>query len=214
MSNSKSYLEASVSNPNGDMVLFSGGLDSTVLVERQRSMGRHVVCLFVDYGQPAAHAEWMTALRYCSNREIPLISAKNRLLGSKNQLEIGVGRAGARVVTGRNMFLIATAAMKAADWSCNRILLGCTWSDELHYPDCRPAFIKQVDDLMYATYGLSVEAPMIDMEKRSVYMLGEHLRVDLSRVWSCYEPNSRGEQCGECNACIELAACAGEEDSE
>ena len=196
------------------MVLFSGGLDSTVLVERQRSMGRHVVCLFVDYGQPAAQAEWRTVLRYCSLHEIPLISSKSRLLGNDNGMDIGVGIKGARVLTGRNLFLVSAAAMRCVEWDCDRILLGCTWSDELHYPDCRPGFIQAVDELMRSTYGLRVEAPLIDMEKRSVYLLGEHLQVDLSRVWSCYQPNDRDEQCGECNACIELVACSEDDDSE
>ena len=47
----------------GVVLLFSGGVDSTVLAHIALSKNQLSACVFVDYGHPAASEEWKAASR-------------------------------------------------------------------------------------------------------------------------------------------------------
>ena len=47
-----------------------------------------------------------------------------------------------------------------------------------------------------------METPLIELTKAQIIRRGLELGVDYSLTSSCYEPNPRGEACGECDACV------------
>ena len=49
---------------------------------------------------------------------------------------------------------------------------------------------------------LSIHAPLIDLTKAQIILLGTDLDVDYSGTVSCYEANEGGEACGRCDSCI------------
>ena len=71
------------------------------------------------------------------------------------------------------------------------------------YADCSPEFAEAMDKAInIGTYGrISVERPLIYMNKAEVVNLGIILKVPYHLTWSCYE--GREKQCGECGTCID-----------
>lgn len=71
------------------------------------------------------------------------------------------------------------------------------------YADCSPEFAEAMDKAInIGTYGrISVERPLIYMDKAEVVNLGIMLKVPYHLTWSCYE--GREKQCGECGTCID-----------
>ena len=53
------------------VLLYSGGLDSTVLLYHLRDQGHQVVCLSFDYGSKHARKELAAAEEICKGLDIP-----------------------------------------------------------------------------------------------------------------------------------------------
>jgi Predicted PP-loop superfamily ATPase len=77
------------------------------------------------------------------------------------------------------------------------------------YPDCRPAFIKEFENLAnVATAAIDtnnryvIHAPLIHLKKSEIVQLGTGLGVDYSKTVSCYKASDRGEACGTCDSCV------------
>jgi 7-cyano-7-deazaguanine synthase len=90
----------------------------------------------------------------------------------------------------------------------NRILLGVNAVDYSGYPDCRPEYIAAFQNLArLATKAgvdgaeLEIEAPLIALSKAQIVHLGVRLGVDYAATVSCYQADSEGRACGQCDAC-------------
>lgn len=184
--------------PRDVLVLFSGGLDSTVCAEMARRRERLHTLLHVQYGQANAEQEMIASGAWARKRglsrelvQVPIRAA---------ELSIGVGEPGARVVPGRNLALLAVAANRAAAVGCREVWIGCNADDAADYPDCRFEFLKATAALMVATAGVDVSAPLLGKTKTEVVALARHWDIDIGETWSCYEPRV-GKPCGTCNAC-------------
>lgn len=76
------------------------------------------------------------------------------------------------------------------------------------YPDCRPAFYKQMAKCLNlgsklgTEYGISVqvETPIIHMSKAEIITMGSRLMAPLEYTWSCY--NGGETPCATCESCI------------
>ena len=71
------------------------------------------------------------------------------------------------------------------------------------YADCSPEFAEAMDQAInIGTYGkISVERPLIDMNKAEVVKTGLALGVPYELTWSCYEGGEKA--CGTCGTCID-----------
>jgi 7-cyano-7-deazaguanine synthase len=85
--------------------------------------------------------------------------------------------------------------------------LGVNALDYSGYPDCRPAFVSSFQAtaalaLKRGVDGRPVEvaAPLVDLGKAQIVLLGLGADAPLRLTWSCY----RGEDapCGTCDACV------------
>jgi 7-cyano-7-deazaguanine synthase len=117
------------------------------------------------------------------------------------KLAIGPGEPGPRVVAGRNLAMLAMAVNLAAGVGASTVWIGCTAEDSAEYPDCRPAFIEEVDRMARA-FGVRVVAPFIGNTRAEVIARGREDGAPLGLAWSCYEPRD-GKPCGSCDSCMQ-----------
>ena len=71
------------------------------------------------------------------------------------------------------------------------------------YADCSPEFAEAMNKAInIGTYGkISINRPLINMNKAEVVKTGLELKVPYELTWSCYE--GKEKQCGECGTCID-----------
>jgi len=180
------------------LVLWSGGVDSTVLLKEALDRGRLAMALHVNYGQPAAGAEAKACRQLGNSWEVPW---RRILVDLEGSMAEGVGAAGPRVLAGRNQVLISHAVNIAAARGIDEVWLGAHHGDTADYPDCRPEFIGAMDELAKA-WGVRVAAPLMDLTRSQVIARASAALVPLNKCWSCYQP--RGiEPCGTCNSCLQ-----------
>ena len=186
------------------IILFSGGLDSTVLLWSERE--RVKAALFAEYGQPAEREEALATALIMERLRIPLRSIRVPLSGLK-AMQTGSGETGARVVPARNLVLLSHAVNLALAEGCSRVVYGATGGDVGSYADCRPAFVDALSALC-VPLGCIIEAPLIGRSKADVVTIGRSLGAPLDLSWSCYAPRF-GRPCEGCNACLERLAALG-----
>lgn len=109
----------------------------------------------------------------------------------------------------RNAHLLAAATSWAEVIGATAIFVGAVEADSSGYPDCRPAFFAAFAAAMRlgtrAETRITIETPVIGMNKADIIRRGLELAVPFEFTWSCYEAND--EACGECESCrLRLAA--------
>jgi len=181
-------------------VLFSGGLDSTVLATIAARAGRLAAAAFVDYGQPAVEQEREAAQRWCGRNGSRLVELRAAFPAAA-ALANGVGASGPRVIPCRNLILIALAASSAPEIGAREVWYGASGADQASYPDCRPEFAAALSVVLALDGGVVVRAPLVGMLRSEVRALAVALQVVIADTWSCYEPRQDGTQCGECDSC-------------
>lgn len=182
------------------LLLFSGGIDSTVLAHLALEQGHELVPFFIDYAQPAIREERKACRWWCDEHGVQLAQARLTLLGVAAAMATGKGESGPRVVPYRNMIMAAHALSAAAFHGCNEVWLGATKSDHDAYPDCRAEWVAWMNGAARME-GIAVKAPLVDMTKKRVLETAGRLDVVLRRTWSCYQPHQFAVPCGTCDAC-------------
>ena len=168
------------------LILFSGGIDSAVCA--YGADNPLLVCF--DYGQ-AHYIEIRYAEAIAKRLELNLIIEQLPKVSKPDGL----------VYSGRNLLLISAAIPIAVAHGVSEIIIGCNKSDADNFPDCRPEFVRAVNEVLEAgDYGVVVKAPLIKMEKKQVIELAGEVGLNLAETWSCYNPQD-SKPCGECLAC-------------
>lgn len=202
------------------IVLFSGGLDSTVSLAATLERGRDCIALFFSYGQ--RHIQELEAARDITDFyrvpleliELPLITGQcsSSLLSSSNTRppmdrtpdEIGNSETPPPTyVPGRNVIFLSHALSLAEIKGCNEVIFSPNALD-LHYPDCVPIFIDAMQKV-YDTgvsYPILLKTPLIKWNKSQIIQEGMKLRAPLSYTLSCYNPHPQRVHCGHCDACV------------
>jgi 7-cyano-7-deazaguanine synthase len=181
------------------LVLFSGGLDSTVLAAQLLADGAETRLLSIDYGQRHAkelqQAEKIAEALGLPHRILRLPDLGPLLGGSSltdNQVELPEGH-------------YAEESMKATALSLgfDTIAYAAHAGDHTIYPDCRPEFA----DAMESALGLadweklSLHRPFVHLSKTDLVKKGAELDAPLYLTWSCYA--GREKHCGKCGTCVE-----------
>jgi len=188
------------------IVLFSGGLDSTVCLEREAKNGDgRVVALHYSYGQPhdieTAYATDYARGRQGSGNYEFMIIVEDLPVPQTGLIDCDVfGPHDSPVVHGRNLMFLSYALAFACKFKIPRVVIGCTLEDRELFADCRPEFFREFNSTSMLLDGPKVEAPLIDMTKRQVVQLAQELGIDIDRTWSCYAPQG-DKPCQSCLAC-------------
>ncbi len=197
------------------LVLFSGGLDSTVLATQMKRDAEETRLLSINYGQRHAK-ELEHSQRVAKHLDLPHeilnLSQLGAILGGSSltdkSLALPEGHYAeesmkSTVVPNRNMILLALAGGHALSLGFDTIAYAAHAGDHTIYPDCRPAFA----DAMDRAFGLadwntlSLHRPFVDMTKSDLVSLGTELDAPLHLTWSCYAGNEI--HCGKCGTCVE-----------
>jgi 7-cyano-7-deazaguanine synthase len=114
-------------------------------------------------------------------------------------------------VPGRNLVFFALAAAYAARIGASVLAVGVNALDYSGYPDCRPAFINAMRDVIALALAdspaaeLALSAPLVHLSKAEVIKMGAHYKAPLHLTHSCYDPIIKGdavEACGRCDSCL------------
>ena len=200
--------------------VFSGGLDSTVMLYEMLRQYDEVRTLSFDYGQrhrrELVHGATIAARvgSHPSFKEhwVADVSAIAPLLAGSSQTspEIPVPRGHyedesmrATVVPARNMIMLAIATGWAVSKGAGAVAYGAHAGDHAVYPDCRPQFIEAMGSAMgLADYSkVQLISPFADRTKADIVIRGACLEVPFGDTWSCYEGLDR--HCGACGTCVE-----------
>ena len=178
------------------IILLSGGIDSATIAWSLR--GTHTNALFVDYHQPAGFHELRAATGIAKECGLRLWKMATHV-GQLQHMCDGPGVRGPRVVPGRNALLLSIAASFLPQGGT--VYIGATADDAKEYSDCRPEFLEALNTAFVAAYGVKVVAPLLTSTKLEV--VASLPRDIVTMTWSCYAPRD-GQQCGECDACLEV----------
>lgn len=199
------------------VILVSGGLDSATVLAIAKDLGYECYALSFDYGQ-RHHSELEAASRLAKIydvKEHKIIQLGMGEFGGSALTDEGINvpteKASGIPVTyvpARNTVFLSIALGWAEVLEAKDIFIGVNAVDYSGYPDCRPEFIDAFEKLAnLATKagveegGFKIHTPLINLSKAQIIQKGEALKVDYSATVSCYQANTEGEACGECESC-------------
>ena len=173
------------------VVLYSGGLDSTVLLKHLIKAGHEVHALVIQYGQKH-DIELGYADTFLNENEIEFTNSdfdvhyyppndKAVVMADEMTVENPV-------VPGRNAIFLSAAAAYAVRLGYDAVVLGANKDDAELFPDCRKEFIAMMHQALTSAYGIGVAAPMIEMTKKEIWEYALQLGIDPAKTWSCYDP--------------------------
>ena len=195
------------------IIIYSGGMDSTVLLtEYQKDIK---LAISFDYGSKHNKKEIEYAKYNCNKLGIKHIVIEllfiNQYFKSDLLLSGGTIPDGhyedvsmqKTVVPFRNGIMLSIAAGIAESIGAIKILIANHAGDHAIYPDCRSAFINEMNNaIAYGTESnINILAPYTYLSKRDIALRGKTLGVDFAETWSCYKGGAI--HCGKCGTCIE-----------
>jgi 7-cyano-7-deazaguanine synthase len=207
------------------VIIVSGGMDSiTLLYDKKEEIALAVT---FDYGSNHNAKEITWAKVHCERLKIKHIVIKldfmhkyftSSLLEGADAIPEGHyadENMKSTVVPFRNGIMLSIAAGIAESNGLKKVLIANHGGDHTIYPDCRPAFIKAMNEATEnGTYvNVSICAPYTNITKADIARIGKRLGIDYSETWSCYKGGEK--HCGKCGTCIErkeALALAGIED--
>ena len=195
-------------------VLFSGGLDSAVLVA-QAAREAVVQPIYISVGlaweaEELRMAERLFASGAYGPRVRPIVSLRFDMRDVYSDTHWAVrGEAPAFdtpdedvYLEGRNIVLLSKAAVFMARAKIARVMAGPLAGNP--FPDATPAFFEAMGNAL--SMGLAapirIEAPFIAMRKADVIRVGHTLGVPLELTLSCMQPRDT-RHCGRCSKCRE-----------
>jgi len=191
-------------------LIYSGGMDSTVLLYLLLKRGHDVSCISFHYGQRHSK-ELQCAAAICKDLGIDhQILTLPTLRGSSlvGDGDIPHGHYAEEsmkqtVVPNRNMIFIAHAVSAAIADGCDAVAYGCHAGDHAIYPDCRPDFVEAMcGAIIYCDWHhITLCTPFLLFDKTAIAREGRRLGVPFEKTWTCYE--GKDEPCGKCGSCVE-----------
>jgi len=205
------------------VVLLSGGIDSSTTLALAARDGYETHALSIDYGQ-RHRIELESARRVAhslhATEHIVVKLDLRPIGGSALTSEIPVPKGcdpgrmpleiPATYVPARNTIFLSIALAWCEVLGAQDIFIGANAVDFSGYPDCRPDYLRQFEQLANLATKASVAgpvryrilAPLLRMTKAEIIRAGHEAGVDFSLTTSCYDPNPSGLACGSCDSCI------------
>lgn len=213
------------------LVLSSGGVDSTTCIgiAVDRFGKENVSTVSVFYGQKHSKeldqankiADYYGVKHYLLNlanvlqySNCPLLETSTEKIKHKSYAEQiaedGEGMVSTYVPFRNGLMLSAVASLASSIYPKDecKIFIGAHADDAAGnaYADCSQAFTDAINmAINIGTYNkVTVEAPLVNMNKAEVVKTGLALKVPYQLTWSCYEGGDK--PCGTCGTCIDRAA--------
>jgi len=219
------------------VVVYSGGLDSTVLLTKCKGEFDEVVALNFSYGSKHNYKERKAARKVCEHLQIPLflydlpstcssVSTSGILIEGKPFLKSDLLKSGGDVPEGhyedvnmkrtvvpyRNSIMLSIAAGFAESIEAKYIAVANHAGDHAIYKDCRKEYIEAfAEGIKLGGYGeVIVYSPFVDMSKVEIVKLGSEINAPMELSWSCYKGGEKHcKICGTCSERVESFLLAG-----
>ena len=194
-------------------IIVSGGMDSiTLLYDKKEEIA---LGISFDYGSNHNAKEIPFAKMHCERLGIKHIVInlefmhqyfKSSLLEGADAIPEGNyadENMKSTVVPFRNGIMLSIAIGIAESNNLKKVFIANHGGDHTIYPDCRPEFIKAIDEA--ATTGtyvnVRIEAPYTNITKTDIARRGAELGINFAETWSCYKGGEK--HCGKCGTCVE-----------
>lgn len=200
------------------VVLLSGGLDSATVLAIAKADGCEVYALTITYGQ--RHSIEVEAAKRVAAvagvREHRFVHVDLDQLGGSaltDDIEVPKGEQPSTgipitYVPARNTVFLSIALGYCEVIGATDMFIGVNAVDYSGYPDCRPKFISEFEELANLATKAGVEgaqfkihAPLMHLSKAEIIQRGLSLGVDYSLTHSCYDPVG-ARACGRCDSCL------------
>lgn len=196
------------------VVLFSGGMDSTVTAMVAQRNGYDVIGLNVIYGQKhdveisaaqaVAEEIGIQLVHYRLNLDKLVKSALVRggdEIPLDRDLDTLVGVAPTYVPARNSIFLALAAGFADSYDNVRKIFIGVHRENHVNYPDCRPEFIEAMNKALNlgTKNGVAIEAPFANKTKTDIVKVGHALDAPFELTHSCYQ--GKRPACGVCDTC-------------
>ncbi|MBX3520609.1 MAG: 7-cyano-7-deazaguanine synthase QueC [Xanthobacteraceae bacterium] len=222
---------ADIDSPEGALVLFSGGQDSTVSLAWALTRFPRVETIGFEYGQRhgiemtvrprilerlrGLDPKWKTRLGEDHVVNIDSLGAISETSLTRNvQIEMNTSGLPSTFVPGRNLIFFAFAGAVAYRRGLKNLVAGMCETDYSGYPDCRDDTIKA----MQLALGLGMDrrfvihTPLMWIDKAATFELAERIGgkaladIVIEDTHSCYmgdraHRHEWGYGCGTCPAC-------------
>lgn len=195
------------------IIVVSGGMDSiTLMYDRREDIA---LAVSFDYGSNHNAKEISCARIHCQRLGIKHVVIgldfmhryfKSSLLEGAEAIPEGRydnDNMKSTVVPFRNGIMLSVAVGLAESHKLHNVLIANHNGDHAIYPDCRPGFIRAMDEAATnGTYdGIRIIAPYTDISKGAIALRGKQLGINYAETWSCYKGGTR--HCGRCGTCVE-----------
>lgn len=197
------------------ILIYSGGLDSTVALYYLKAQGHQLKALSVDYGQ--RHKKEIEFAKYhCANlgveHQVADLTSITHLLAGSSQtsanVEVPEGHYAEEsmkltVVPNRNMIMLSVAIGWAISQKANSVAYAAHAGDHAIYPDCRPEFAAAIDHAAKLAdwHQVSLLRPFVQWSKADIAAEAKRLNIEIEKTWSCYK--GLDVHCGKCGTCAE-----------
>lgn len=198
------------------IVLMSGGMDSTVCASWAIDQGFEVCALHVHYGQKTEEREGKAFQDICSKLQIQHILdidiSHLAAIGGSSLTDdsIAISKADllnteipSSYVPFRNANLLSIAVSWAEVIGAHTIIIGAVEEDGSGYPDCRKVFFDAFEAMIQVGTKpgshITIQTPLIALDKAEIVKMGMTLDAPLELTWSCYSGSEKA--CGVCDSC-------------
>jgi 7-cyano-7-deazaguanine synthase len=201
---------------NKAIVLLSGGMDSSTIAYQARNENNELIAISFDYNQ--RHKKELESARKIAHTlgiiEHYIMPINLRMWGGSALTDVRIQPRVTGVendipdtyVPGRNTIFLAIALSLAEAKGADSIYIGVNALDYGGYPDCRPEYIRMIQELANYSSKIGVEGkapqiktPLIYLDKLEIVRRAIALGVPIEDTWSCYMGGDK--PCGECDAC-------------
>lgn len=200
------------------VVVLSGGLDSSTCMGIAQAEGYDLFPITFSYGQrhsmEVESAKKVAKYYKVKEHKVVDVQFLAQIGGSAltdNNISVRVNGLKDDIpetyVPARNLIFISLATAYAEVLNANTIFVGVNALDYSGYPDCRPEFIRSMQEVInLATKkgiyerNLAIKTPLMDLTKGQIIKWGSELGVPYHLTTSCYQ--GKEYACGVCDSCI------------
>lgn len=203
------------------VLLYSGGMDSMVLLHQALEKYDKIYILSFDYNQRhkkeiVLAEQYINELRKNTNKiqDYHIVnlgfysqlastsSLTNKDIEVPKMKDIIGHPQSVTYVPNRNMVMLSIATGYAESVNATNVLTAVVALDNLSgYWDTTPEFVNNYNNVIHLNRlnKITIESPLVNMTKEEIIKEGARLGADFSKSWTCYE--GKEEACGVCPSC-------------
>jgi 7-cyano-7-deazaguanine synthase len=178
------------------IILASGGIDSTALIDFYLRRKCKIKCIHFQYGQASAKSE-----RSAFEKIARFFKVENAII----DLGFSIRKRKEESICRNALFVLAASSIIPQP---ERISMGIHTGSS--YYDTTGLFVKDCQRILdgYFSGTVRVEAPFIDLTKLDIMNYCKIYGIPINLTYSCYRKNS--PPCGKCNSCLDRKKFFGE----